>query len=85
MKLKIKENKKLDSRIHKKKRYLGLYIINIFLFAIGMIAIVKTGFILETTVFFAIVVLYYIFVGRKFIADDAPEEMEARVGKIKIK
>ena len=85
MKLKINENKKLGSKIHKRKWYLGLYIINIFLFAIGMIAIVKTGFILETTVFFTIVVLYYIFVGRKFIADDAPEEMEARVGKIKIK
>lgn len=85
MKLKIHENEKTGSWSNKRKRYFGFYIINIFLLIIGIIAIVKTGFILETTVFFILAVLYYFFVGRKFIAVDAPEEMEARVDKIKIK
>jgi Amino acid transporters len=85
MKLKIKENRKLENSAHKTKRYLGLYVINISLFLIGAIAIIKTGFIPETIIFFIIAVMYYVFVGRKFIANDAPEEIEARDDKIKVK
>lgn len=76
---------KKDQEGQRRKWYLGLNLISLLLLVNGLIAIIKTGLILETVIFCIIIVLYYALVGRKFIVLDAPEELEARADKIKIK
>lgn len=83
IKLKKNEYKKRNKQNHKWLMF--LYFIDIILFALGLTAVINAGVFLYAMIFLAVIVLYYVFIGRRFIVNDAPEEIEARAEKIIIK
>lgn len=83
--LKIREIRKANRHRYLIKGYWGLYIINAFLVIIGLTAIIKTEYTVNVALIFVLIVLYYFLVSRKYIVNNAPEELEARADKIKIR
>jgi ethanolamine permease len=83
--LKKREIRKANRHMYLINRYGVLYIINVCLMILGLLAIIKTEYTVNAAMIFILIVLYYFLVGRKYIVNDAPEELEARTDKIKIK
>ena len=67
------------------KWFILLCFIALILFVLVFLYIKNSDNTLKIAIFFLIIVLYYIFIGRKFIVNDAPEEREAQDKKIIIR
>jgi len=78
VKIKIQASKQHKKVIYKAKWIGLLFFIAFILFVLVFIYIKNAGNTLKIAAFFLAIVLYYVFVGRKFIVNDAPEEREAR-------
>ncbi len=83
---KIKENNYKQNGMHPKmKNLFGLYIINIIIIIYVLYSIFIRDKVLQVLIFLIIVILYYFLFSRKYIINDAPEEMKSRDDILEIK
>lgn len=83
---KIKENNyKQNDKYAKVKNLFGLYFMNAIIVVCVLYSIFIRGKILQVAIFLIIIILYYFLFSRKYIINDAPEEMKSRDDILEIK
>jgi ethanolamine permease len=83
---KLKENNfEINNKYKKWKNFLGLYMTNAIIVIYVLYSIISKGKVLQVLIFSSIIILYYFLFSRRFIINDAPEEMESKENILEIK